>query len=95
MQQSPTADTRRDPELLALIARKAAISRAGVLLMFAVYFGYMGLLAFAPQVLAARVGHATIGIPLGIGVLVFTWLLTGAYVRWANGAYDAVVARQK
>jgi uncharacterized membrane protein (DUF485 family) len=51
------------------------------------------LLAYAPDVLRARAGSATLGIPLGISVIVFAWILTGIYVKWANGAYDTMVAR--
>lgn len=84
-----------DPELIALVKRKAALSRALTLVMFFTYFGFVALLAFAPQVLSARIGAATLGIPLGIGLILLAWILTGIYVRWANGAYDEVVARLK
>lgn len=63
------------------------------MLIFIVYFGYVGLLAFAPGVLAAPFGATTLGIPIGIGIILFAWILTGVYVRWANGAYDAMIAR--
>ena len=33
----------------------------------------------------------TLGLPVGLGVIVVSWLLTGLYVRWANDAYDAAV----
>lgn len=94
MQQSGTS-TPRDPELVALVRRKAALSRALTLVMFLTYFGFVCLLAFAPSVLSVRVGAATLGIPIGIGLIVLAWILTGIYVRWANGAYDAAVARLK
>ena len=33
-------------------------------------------------------GVTTLGIPLGIGVIVFTVIITGLYVRRANGEFD-------
>ncbi len=87
--QSPS----QDPQFQELVRAKSRLSRVLTLLMFGAYFGFVGLLAFAPEVLSARVGSATLGIPLGIGVIVFAWILTGIYVRWANGAYDSMVAR--
>jgi uncharacterized membrane protein (DUF485 family) len=40
-------------------------------------------------VLAARVtGGLTVGILLGMLVIVAAWLLTWVYVRWANNHYD-------
>ncbi len=84
-----------DPELVALTRKKAALSRWLSFIMLGAYFGFVFLLAFAPQILSVRVGAASLGIPVGIGVIVLAWILTGIYVRWANGAYDSVVARLK
>ena len=95
MQPPTSKQAPPDPELVALVKRKAALSRALTFLMFGSYFGFMGLLAFKPESLSARVGQATLGIPIGIGVIGLAWILTGIYVRWANGAYDSAVARLK
>lgn len=79
--------------LLQLSREKAAISTRLSAVLLVLYFGFVGLLAFAPQALEGRVGSATLGIPLGIGIIVVAWLLTGIYVRWANTRYDGLVAR--
>jgi uncharacterized membrane protein (DUF485 family) len=84
-----------DPEFRDLVRRKNSLSIVLSLLIFGIYFGFIGLMAFAPQVLSTYVGSATLGIPVGIGVIFIAWVLTGIYVRWANGAYDAMVARVK
>lgn len=84
-----------DTEFQELARRKNSLSITLSVALLAIYFGYMLLLAFAPQVLAARLGAVTLGIPLGIGVIVIAWILTGIYVRWANGPYDAMVKRVK
>ena len=81
-----------DPEFQALVRRKGAISNTLTILMLAVYFGFIALLAWNPDALSADVGRATLGIPLGIGVIVVAWILTGIYVRWANTKYDSMVA---
>jgi uncharacterized membrane protein (DUF485 family) len=95
MQHQSETGASRDPELVALVKRKAALSRLLTIIMFVAYFGFVCLLAFKPEALSGRVGAATLGIPVGIGLILFAWVLTGIYVRWANGAYDAVVARLK
>lgn len=79
--------------LLQLAREKGAISSRLTIAILACYFGFVLLLAFAPQTLSGRVGSATLGIPLGIGVIVVAWLLTGVYVRWANTRHDALVAQ--
>ncbi len=35
-------------------------------------------------------GVTTIGMPIGLGVIVFTIVITGIYVRRANSEYDAL-----
>lgn len=95
MQQPIDKSAALDPELLALTRKKAALSRTLTFIMFGAYFGFVFLLAFAPGVLSARVGAASLGIPFAIGLIVLAWVLTGVYVRWANGAYDSVIARLK
>jgi uncharacterized membrane protein (DUF485 family) len=84
-----------DPEFQALVKRKNAISNALTILMLGIYFGFVVLLAWSPESLAGNVGRATLGIPLGIGVIIFAWILTGLYVRWANTKYDSMIAHLK
>lgn len=95
-QTTPPSDanqTGHDPEFLNLARRKNSLSLLLTAIIFVVYFGYIGLLAFEPEALSAKVGSASLGIPVGIGVIIFAWILTGIYVRWANGAYDTMVER--
>lgn len=85
----------KDPEFQELVRRKNSISTVLAIVMLVAYFAFMGLLAFAPQVLNAPFGQATLGIPFGIGVIIFAWILTGIYVRWANTKYDGMIAHLK
>jgi uncharacterized membrane protein (DUF485 family) len=96
MENQPPQPLRSDdPEFRDLVRRKNSLSIILSLLIFGIYFGFIGLMAFAPQMLSSRVGSATLGIPIGIGVIILAWILTGIYVNWANGAYDTMVARVK
>ena len=63
-------------------------------LMMVVYYGYIALIAFDKEFLARPIGNGvtTIGIPLGIGVIVFTIVITGIYVRRANSEFDRLTA---
>ncbi|KAF1712444.1 hypothetical protein CSC70_02675 [Pseudoxanthomonas kalamensis DSM 18571] len=64
------------------------------ILMLIVYYGYIGLIAFDKELLAKPLGEGvtTLGIPVGMGVIVFTIIITGIYVRRANGEYDRLTA---
>jgi uncharacterized membrane protein (DUF485 family) len=60
--------------------------------MIALYFGFIGLIAFNRQLLATRLTDGlSLGIVLGALVIVISWLLTWFYVRWANAKYDTVL----
>lgn len=63
-------------------------------LMMVVYYGYIALIAFNKPFLAQPIGGGvtTIGIPIGLGVIVFTILITAFYIRRANGEFDRLTA---
>jgi len=62
------------------------------ILMLVVYYGYIALIAFNKAFLAQPTGTGvtTLGIPLGMGVIIFTIVITGIYVARANSEYDAL-----
>ena len=77
---------------LAASRRTVALALTGV--MIVVYFGFILLIAYAKPLLATRVtGGLSLGILLGALVIVVSWLLTWAYVRWANTRYDAALQK--
>ena len=81
-------------EFKELVARRWSISLLLTFLTLFVYFGFILVLAFNKELLAQKIGeHVTLGIPVGVGVIVFSWILTGVYVRWANQVYDPEVHR--
>lgn len=81
------------PEFWAMAREKNRVSLVLTALILAVYFGFIAVIAFAPDLLVRRVsGSITLGIPVGIGVIAAASLLTGAYVRWANRVYDRRIA---
>lgn len=63
-------------------------------LMMVVYYGYIALIAFNKPFLAQPIGAGvtTLGIPIGMGVIVFTIVITGIYVKRANTEYDRLNA---
>ncbi len=75
-----------------LIKRKRRISVILTALMLTIYFGFILVLAFRKDLLAVRVGeHLTLGVPVGLAVILSACVLTGVYVSWANSAYDDAV----
>lgn len=80
------------PEFKSLVRKRVSVSLSFTFLMLAVYFGFILLMAFNKEFLATKIGeHITLGIPFGIGIIIFAWLLTGIYIIWANNSYDKKV----
>ena len=60
--------------------------------MLVVYYGFILLVAFNKPFLATRLGAGvmTMGMPIGLAVIVFTIVITAIYVRRANSEFDAM-----
>ena len=83
-----------NPKYHELKRKRNGFGRTLTVLMLVVYYGYIALIAFNKPFLAQPIGAGvtTLGIPIGMGVIVFTILITGIYVRRANGEYDRLTA---
>ncbi|KAB2875693.1 MAG: DUF485 domain-containing protein [Burkholderiaceae bacterium] len=90
MDDDLTARIVADPRYQQLKSRRARFGWWLTVAMLIVYYGFILLVAFDKALLATRIGAGvtTIGMPLGLGVIVFTIVITGIYVRRANKEYD-------
>ena len=83
-----------DEELRAVAARRGRLALGLTGAVIATYFGFVLLVAFAKEWLGGLVTTGlSRGIALGAAVIVISWLLTLAYVRWTNRHYDAALGR--
>jgi uncharacterized membrane protein (DUF485 family) len=80
----------QDPGYQKLVKSRSRYSWIMTGIMLFVYFGYICLVAFNKEFLARPIGEGvtTLSIPVGIGVIVFTVVITGIYVRKANSDFD-------
>lgn len=86
--------TTDDSRLRALAATRWRVALTLTTVMVIVYFGFISLIAFDKPLLAVRITPGlSLGILLGVVVIVASWLLTWIYVRWANTHYDAELRR--
>jgi len=56
------------------------------------YYGFILLVAFDKPLLAQKIGGGvtTLGMPLGVAVIVFTIIITWIYIRRANSEFDSL-----
>ena len=85
-----------DPDFQSLARQKRTISTILTLVELTLYFGFIALIAYNKPYLSGLFSEGsatTIGIPIAVGVIFLSWVLTGVYVFWANTSYDALVKR--
>ena len=74
-----------------LVEKRQRFAAILSLIMLVIYVGFILLIAFAPGWLGTLLHPGTSvtrGIPIGIGVIVISFVLTAVYVWRANGEFE-------
>lgn len=98
MEQSIVDKVKNDPNFERLVSERSKFAWRLTIAMLVVYFAFILTIAFDPSVLGAPLGDdtvTTVGIPVGIAIIIFAFALTGIYVRRANSEFDALTAKIK
>lgn len=85
------ARIRANPKFQQFVSMRNTFGVVMALIGAAAYYGFILLVAFDKGFLATKVAPGavmSIGIPIGVGVILFTIALTWIYVRRANGEFD-------
>ena len=93
MEPAAYATIRRNPKFQELVEQRNRLARNLTLAMLVIYFGFILLVAFAKGFLGTPIsasGVTTIGIPIGLFVIISAFVLTGIYVSKANMTFDAL-----
>ena len=80
------------PKYQELKSKRSSFGWMLTIAMLIVYYGFIVLVAFNKPFLATRLGEGvmTVGMPIGLGVILFTILITGIYVKRANSEFDTL-----
>jgi uncharacterized membrane protein (DUF485 family) len=93
----PGLEPRVDADIAALEALAARRLRVALGLtgaMLVVYFGFILLIAFAKGFMGKSITDGlSVGMALGVLVILATWVMTWTYVQWANRVYEPALAR--
>ena len=84
---------KRNQTFHQLVARRSKLAWGLSSIIFIVYFSFILLIAFAPDMLGKPISPGsliTIGIPVGVFIIVMAFVLTGVYVWKANKDYDRI-----
>jgi uncharacterized membrane protein (DUF485 family) len=78
-----------DPNYAKLVSERKSFGWTLAIITLVMYYGYIAIVAFAPSVIAIPLfGSITVGIVLGVAIILASILLTGIYVLRANAEYD-------
>lgn len=84
---------KKNPKFQQLVSRRARWAWGLATIILLMYFAFILLIAFTPQWLAQPMmsGTAiTLGIPIGLFVIIAAFVLTGIYVHKANTDFDQI-----
>jgi len=84
---------RRNPKFDELVARRSRFAWTLSAIVLGIYFTFIMVVAFNPKLLATPIASGattTVAIPIGVGMVLLFWLLTGVYIRRANRDFDVL-----
>ncbi len=87
----------QSPKFQQLVTTRSRFGWTLSILMLLIYLGFILLVAFDKPLLAQKVAGGTIslGIVLGLGVIITAFVLTAIYVVRANGRFDDLTDQVK
>ena len=98
MEKELVEKIKANPDYQTLLQRRGGFALKLTIAMLVVYFAFILTIAFDPSLLGTRLSPesvTTVGIPVGISVIVFAFILTGIYTKRANGEFDELTNKIK
>jgi len=90
MSQNVYDRVRANPKFAELVQKRSSFALKLSIIMLVVYYSFILVIAFFPTSLAQKIGSGvtTVGIPVGLAVIIIAFVLTGIYTQRANGEFD-------
>ena len=85
---------RNNQKFHNLVAQRSKLSWTLAVLILVVYYSFILVIAFLPGLFGVPINNdstITWGIVIGLGVILFTFLITGIYVHKANTIFDKLL----
>ena len=98
MTKEQVLEIKNNPNYQKLVSTRSKFAWTLTIIILVVYYAFILLIAFSPETLGAKISPdsmMTVGIPVGIAIIVFAFVLTGIYVRRANNEFDGLLNNLK
>lgn len=82
-----------NPKYAELTGKRNSFSITLSVITLIMYFGFIALIAYGKEILGAQLmdgSVVTVGLPVGVAIIVLSIVLTGIYVRRANTEFDDI-----
>lgn len=84
---------KNNPKFHQLVARRSRLVWILSTIILVIYFSFILLIAFAPNLLGQPISETSpisIGIPIGLFIILSAFISTGVYVFIANKNFDQI-----
>lgn len=98
MQQDLVHAIKSNPKYHELLAKRKSFAWMLAAIMLVIYYGFILIVAFNKEFLGQPLSAGsitTVGIPIGLGVIISAFILTGIYVQRANSEFDRLTREIK
>jgi uncharacterized membrane protein (DUF485 family) len=97
MDKATVEKIQNNPNYQKLVSTRSSFAWTLTVIMLVVYYAFILLIAFSPETLGASLsgGMTTVGIPVGLAIIIFSFALTGIYVKRANSEFDDLLKKVK
>jgi uncharacterized membrane protein (DUF485 family) len=89
-----TSKIQANPKYHELVRQRDSLAWTLSALVLVIYFGFVLMIAFAGDFLSQPISANSvipIGMPIGVGVILASIVLTGIYVFKANNTFDPLI----
>jgi uncharacterized membrane protein (DUF485 family) len=85
---------QRNPKYRQLVRQRSIFGWTLTIVMLIIYFGFILAIGYDPKFLGQPMDGSvmTIGLPVGLFVIVSAFLLVAIYVSRANRTYDSLIS---
>ena len=90
MAVNQTDGITNNPRFQELVRERSSFAWTLSIVMLVIYYGFILLVAFGKGFLATKIGGGvtSVGIIIGLGVIISAFVLTGIYTQRANSRFD-------
>lgn len=94
MSESIAIKIHKDPRFVKLCKQRDTLGWILSAIVCVMYFGFTLMIAYTPDILTAPIAADSVipvGMPMGVGIIVASCILTGIYVYKANNTFDPIM----